>query len=182
MAKWYSLFSHTGKETETLKERMAGVLELHTAITNNMDYVGSLPCRKMSTDGINSWLLSVGNIEPGSIITLNGYMRILPVDVLKYLYNIDCKIFNIHPAPIMLYPELKGADPQERMYKGIQEGKYDFIGNVIHLVDEGVDTGPMVSWSLKLADPGMTEAEMNADLREMALEQWVEVLQEVVNG
>lgn len=182
MAKWYSLFSHTGKETETLQERMAGVLPMHTAITNNMGYAGNLQCKKMTADAINTWLLTVGNIERDSIITLNGYMRILPVDILKYLYSIDCKIFNIHPAPIMLYPELKGADPQERMYKGIQEGKYNFIGNVIHLVDEGVDTGPIISWALKIADPGMTKEEMYSDLREMALDQWVEVLQEVANG
>lgn len=183
MVKWYSLFSHTGQETMNLAQMLYPDVELVVAITNNSRYEGPLPCIKLtSARTVNEWLIRPGNVEPGSIVTLNGYMRIVPEEVIKYLHSIDCRLLNIHPAPIQMYPNLRGMDPQERLYEGIQSGKYHYIGVVIHNVDAGVDTGSVVNWSTELADPNMTKDELYQHLHDMGTKLWLEVFKEVVHG
>ena len=168
MVKWYSLFSHTGQETTDLAKMLYPDVELVVAITNNSRYEGPLPCLKLIlAKDINEWLMEPGNVEPGSIVTLN---------------SINCRLLNIHPAPIQLYPDLRGMDPQERLYEGIQSGKYHYIGAVIHNVDAGVDTGALVNWSMELADPNMTKDELYQRLHDIGTKLWLEVFKEVANG
>lgn len=183
MVKWYSLFSHTGSETAALQKLLEDDVELVVAITNNSRYEGSLPCIKLtSAKSINEWLMEPGNVEPGSIVTLNGYMRIIPEEVINYLHSIGCRLLNIHPAPIQIYPDLRGMDPQERLYEGIQSDQYHYIGVVIHNVDAGVDTGSIINWSIELADPNMTKAELYQHLHDIGTQLWLEVFKEVANG
>lgn len=180
MVKWYSLFSHTGSETLNLHKspRVNRLVELQTAITNNMDYDGELPCVKLATaKEINEWLMTPGNVEPGSLVTLNGYMRILPADVIDYLHSINCKLYNIHPAPIGFYPELKGKDPQERLYQGIQNGWYKYIGVVIHDVDAGVDTGNIRMQYMSNAHTEETKDQLYERLHKMGTELWEDFMQ-----
>lgn len=179
MVKWYSLFSHTGKETESIWRLFDGQLHLEAAITNNIKYNGPLPYVKLiSGKYINEWLMEPGNVEPGSIITLNGYMRIVPAEVLDYLASINCKVYNIHPAPIWLYPELKGKDPQERLWEGLQSGKYIYIGAVIHEVDPGVDTGKMVHWHMELPVGIYNKDDLYNRLHLIGTAMWVEFFRE----
>lgn len=180
MVKWYSLFSHTGQETTNLAKMLYPDVELVAAITNNSSYEGPLPCIKRIALDINEWLMEPGNVEPGSIVTLNGYMRIIPEKVINYLHSINCRLLNIHPAPIQLYPDLRGMDPQERLYKGIQSGKYHYIGVVIHNVDTGVDTGSIVNWSMEFADPNMTKDELYQRLHDIGTKLWLEVFREEI--
>lgn len=191
MRNWYSLFSHTGGETEALWNEFhfgenQNLLRLQRAVTTNMEYEGMLRgiyAVKLPTGkGVNEWLMDDANILPNSIITLNGYMRILPSEVINHLHSRGCEIYNIHPAPIQLYPDLRGKDPQERMYTGIKEGKYGFIGVVIHAVDPGVDTGEVKHWLLELADPSLTKEELYQHLHDMGTRAWIEFLKEVSSG
>jgi len=71
------------------------------------------------------------------IVTLHGWMNIVPADVCER-YN----IYNGHPGHIVMYPELKGKDPQERAFSDID--KYEFVGCVIHEVTAGIDEGSVV--------------------------------------
>ena len=53
-------------------------------------------------------LYLVNNLKH-DLITLHGYLRIIPENICK-----QCKhIYNGHPGLINMYPELKGKDPQE---------------------------------------------------------------------
>lgn len=177
--KWYGLFSHTGRELETLasKDHEWGI-RLNAVITNNMNYFGSLDMQgvavyRMASFKDVNWLLNQPQyVEDNSLITLNGYMGIVPSDVLHNLKMRGCKLYNIHPAPIQIYPELRGKDPQERMYEGIQKCKYNCIGVVIHEVDEGVDTGKIVHWVLRMADRCMTKDELYEYLHELGTQAW----------
>lgn len=183
MVKWYSLFSHTGEETKIISEKLQDRVELKLALTTNRAYRGPLAQVLYGSGAyINQWLMEPGNVEPGSVITLNGYMRILPEEVINYLHAIGCTVLNIHPAPIQLYPELRGKDPQDRLYDGIKSGKYGFIGAVIHKVDAGVDTGEIVNWKLELADPSMSLPELYVHLHDIDTELWLEVFEEIANG
>ena len=177
--KWYSLFSHTGSETQSLFESEAVDLPLEAVFTNNMSYRGSLSkfgeprlYWVSSYKDMNKLLSSDYIVEANSLITLNGYMGIVPADVLDSLKARGCKVYNIHPAPIQHYPELRGKDPQERMYEGIQRREYTYIGVVIHEVDAGVDTGKIVHWVLELADPSMSKDELYERLHSMGLQAW----------
>lgn len=76
-------------------------------------------------------VLSRNNVE---YILLAGYMRIVGPTLLNKYKN---KIFNIHPSLLPLYP---GADSYARAFNdGATES-----GVTIHLVDEGIDTGPIL--------------------------------------
>ena len=179
VSNWCGLFSHTGKELE----KLAGMdhdfgLRLDTAITNNMGYSGTLAQKGVqlyklySFKDVNFLLKQPEIVADNSLVTLNGYMGILPADVLRNLKLRGCKVYNIHPAPIQMYPELKGKDPQERMYEGIQKREYNYIGVVIHEVDEGVDTGKIVHWVLQMADHSMTKDELYERLHELGTQAW----------
>lgn len=176
--KWYSLFSHTGSETKALHLSEQVPVRLEAAITNNWDYSGNLASlgtklyRLASKEDINWMLKQPHLVEDNSLITLNGYMGIVPADVLDNLRSRGCKVYNIHPAPIQFYPELRGKDPQERMYEGIQKREYAYIGVVIHEVDAGVDTGKIVHWVLQLTDHSMTKDELYERLHEMGTQAW----------
>ena len=179
MVNWYSLFSHTGKETEAIWRLLDGQLHLEAAITNNNRFEGPLPYVKLiSGKYVNEWLMEPGNVEPGSIITLNGYMRIIPAEVLEYLASINCKVYNIHPAPIQHYPELRGKDPQERLYEGLRDGRYSLIGAVIHEVDAGVDTGDIVHWKVELPATINSKDDLYNRLHDMGTEMWIEFFRE----
>jgi folate-dependent phosphoribosylglycinamide formyltransferase PurN len=72
--------------------------------------------------------------EVDTLVTLNGWLRIVPPD--------KCSKFNIyngHPGLITKYPELKGKDPQQRTWDNLH--KYEYIGSVVHKVVEEVDAG-----------------------------------------
>jgi phosphoribosylglycinamide formyltransferase-1 len=67
-------------------------------------------------------------------ILLAGYMRILGTTLLKAFHQ---RIVNIHPSLLPLYP---GVDSYRRAFEdGVSES-----GVTIHIVDEGVDTGPVI--------------------------------------
>ncbi len=71
--------------------------------------------------------------EVGHVL-LAGYMRILGPVLLNRFKN---SIVNIHPSLLPLYP---GMDSYQRAFAdNVQES-----GVTIHLVDEGIDTGPIL--------------------------------------
>lgn len=173
--KWYGLFSHTGKELEALASSDQVDLKLEAALTNRKEYEGNLSCLTHvlgSFKNVNKRLMNPLIVADNSLVTLNGYMGIVPAEVLENLNTRGCKVYNIHPAPIHLYPELRGKDPQERMYEGIQTREYNFIGVVIHEVDAGVDTGKIVHWVLQMADHVMTKDELYERLHELGTQAW----------
>lgn len=179
MAKrnWYGLFSHTGQELECL-ERLLN-RKVTKAVTNNLTYQGTLDCERIAkASDINSWLIQ--NVAPGSVVTLNGYMRILPREVLQHFEKHQVCALNIHPAPIKSYPELKGKDPQERLYQGVREGKYTCVGVVIHVVDEGVDTGTILLEHTYPVTRNTSQATIDMLLRTAGICAWAKILRSSV--
>lgn len=69
-----------------------------------------------------------------SLVCLAGFMRVLtPV----FLRAFPSRILNIHPALLPAFPGTHG--PRQALQYGVK-----FSGCTVHLVDEGVDTGPIV--------------------------------------
>jgi phosphoribosylglycinamide formyltransferase-1 len=69
-------------------------------------------------------------------IVLAGFMRILGSDFIK---NFPNKIINIHPSLLPKYPGLN-------THKKVLENKDKEHGVTVHLVDEGLDSGPIVGF------------------------------------
>jgi len=68
------------------------------------------------------------------LVCLAGFMRILSP---YFIHQFPHRILNIHPA---LLPAFRGEEAQRQ---ALQHG-VKFSGCTVHLVDEGVDTGPIV--------------------------------------
>lgn len=150
MRPWITFFSQTGTEINNLCK----ALEIYpdTVITNRTD-----------TEGINKDLLTTTTFREhklnrtiwymlpnkpskenylevlshfeNPVITLHGYLRIIPKEVCeKY------EIYNLHPGLIDKYPSLKGFNPQERAFT---QG-YKLAGCVIHKVVPEVDAGEIM--------------------------------------
>ena len=181
---WYAMFSHTGKELEAVSKRLGRRPDVIYA--NNLGYDGPLLSRVWF--GQHGGILenSVGMLQPNSILTLHGYNRILPKWYVEYLKEYNIKCYNLHPAPIQLYKELKGKDPQERLFKGIQDGQYKYIGNVIHEVVPEVDSGEILAWDLmevNCSTPICRSVEsLSKSLHDAATYLWVEFLKEALSN
>jgi len=136
--KHVAFFSHSGYEIINLYLK-AGI-KPDLVVTNRTDLDG------VSNDLLQHFdVVQIPNrptvedykaiLPDNAFITLHGYMRILPKDITDAY-----KCFNGHPGLITMYPDLKGKDPQERAYMG----DYEFIGGVIHKVNELVDDGEVL--------------------------------------
>lgn len=180
---WYAMFSHTGKEIEAVSRRLGRKPDVIYA--NNLGYSGPLLSKVWF--GQHGGILenSVGMLQPNSVLTLHGYNRILPRWYLEYLKEYNIKCYNLHPAPIQLYKDLKGKDPQERLFKGIQDGQYKYIGNVIHEVIPEVDSGEILAWDLMEVDCSTSICKsvesLSKSLHDAATYLWTAFLKEVLS-
>lgn len=98
-----------------------------------------VPSKGVSREEHESLLLDLIKTEDVWIF-LAGYMRVLSSNFLKNFYNEKLKIFqivNIHPSLLPKYP---GLNAYERAFQSEDAES----GITIHLVDEGVDTGPIL--------------------------------------
>lgn len=180
---WYAMFSHTGKELEAVSKRLGRTPDV--IYTNNPKYTGSLVSRIWCGRHDDILESSIGVLCSNSVLTLHGYNRILPKWYVEWLKEKNIKCYNLHPAPIQLYKDLKGKDPQERLFKGIQDGQYRHIGNVIHEVIPEVDSGEILAWSLQEVTkdtPVCSSVELlSRSLHTDATLLWTEFLKEVLS-
>ena len=175
---WIAFFSQTGSEIANIAESIGRWPDL--IITNKdpnkcedvderIDRLYHLSA-KPSVEEYENVLDAFEN----PIITLHGYLRILPKEICqKYI------IYNGHPGLITEYPELKGKDPQIRAFEGIKEGKYDVAGAVLHKVIPEVDEGKILmeerfgAWNVELD-------ELFRILKDRSLYMWINFLRKVL--
>jgi len=143
--KWVVFFSQTGSEIVELSKSLGRKPDL--IVTNNFEEknkfhpgIRELGVTIMSAkhDMLVNYFRNqtVYNVSQ-TLISLHGYLRVLPADICeKY------EIYNGHPAPIHLYPELKGKDKQEDLYK--YKDRYERIGCIIHRVIPDLDEGEII--------------------------------------
>lgn len=114
-------------------------------------------------------------IGHANIVTLHGYLRILPPEVC-YWYS----IFNGHPGLITRYPELKGKDPQARAWNEYKDNPRVFHGHVIHKVISAVDEGSVEATAYFKTNDLYQEYETLetyiAELHKIAIHNWVAFL------
>ena len=108
------------------------------------------------------------NNRDGGLISLHGYLRIIPSEICK-----EYSIVNLHPGLITKYPILKGKDPQEKAYNlGLKTS-----GAVIHEVVAEVDSGKILD-SIEVSIEGLTLDEGYENLHKCSSELWIKFFKE----
>jgi phosphoribosylglycinamide formyltransferase 1 len=90
------------------------------------DYVA----RAKRDAAIAEWLIAAG-VE---LVVLAGYMAILDA---SFVARFPDRILNVHPSLLPAFPGVRSVE------RAVEHGVKVF-GVTVHLVDEGVDTGPIV--------------------------------------
>ena len=80
-------------------------------------------------------LLSILTTKPVDVVVLAGFMRVLGKTFLRAF---DHRIINLHPSLLPKHPGLNAV-------KKALLAKDDRAGCTVHLVDEGLDTGPIIA-------------------------------------
>ena len=112
--------------------------------------------------------------EGSDLITLHGYLRILPAEICrKYT-----QIYNGHPALISHYPELKGLDKQEDVW--FHKDKYPYIGSVIHQCTEELDAGQIL-YACQRENNVVSLDDAYLKLRTTSLRTWLEFFSDLNN-
>jgi len=89
------------------------------------------------------------------LVVCAGFMRILGQ---AFLDGVGCPIVNTHPA---LLPSFPGAHAvRDALAHGVK-----VTGTTVHLVDAGVDTGPILAQEAVPVLPGDTEAELHERIK-----------------
>ena len=88
--------------------------------------------------------------ENVDFIVLAGFMRILGSDFVR---NFPNKIINIHPSLLPKYPGLN-------THKKVLENKDKVHGVTVHLVDEGLDSGPIIGFIKVKVEDGEKEDDL----------------------
>jgi phosphoribosylglycinamide formyltransferase-1 len=114
---------------------------------------------------------ATARLQP-DLVVLAGYMQILEPE---FIAAFPRRILNIHPS---LLPSFPGLDTHARALAAGQTKH----GCTVHLVDAGVDTGPIVAQASVAISPGETPESLAAKVleREHVLYPWV--LNQLVAG
>ena len=106
------------------------------------------------------------------LVILSGFMRLLPPRVVEAL---SPALLNTHPAYL---PEFPGAHAvRDAMAAGVPE-----TGASVIVVDNGVDTGPVVAQRRVPVLPGDTEGRLHDRIKLVERELLVDVVLDIANG
>jgi phosphoribosylglycinamide formyltransferase-1 len=101
------------------------------------------------------------------LIVLAGFMKILPS---SFVHTFAPRIINIHPS---LLPSFPGAHAvRDALASGAQE-----TGTTIHIVDEGVDTGPILGQQSLAVLPSDDESSLHERIKVLERKLLVETIQ-----
>jgi phosphoribosylglycinamide formyltransferase-1 len=116
-------------------------------------------------------LASINNFQP-DIIVLAGFMRILPPSFVR---AVSPRMINTHPSLLPLFPG--GHAVRDAMAAGAKE-----TGVTIHIVDEGVDTGPHLAQAKVAVTPEDTEESLHERIKVVERQLLVQVVADIANG
>jgi len=170
---WIAFFSQSGTELTNIIHHTKKIPA--AIITNRQNDEGvNVVLKQMKDNNLLNWITLPKNpiskdykkaLKPfkSPLITLHGYLRVIPKDICKKYKN----IYNLHPGLITEYPDLKGKDPQIR---AIRAG-YKTAGAVIHKVIPAVDEGEIIdSYPINIA--GLEEDEILNRLHSLGSIMW----------
>ena len=173
---WIAFFSQTGSEIADIAESL-GVWPDRIITNERPDNLRTID-ERIVKQGFHTFSNKPTVEEysdlltyfPGAIITLHGWLRIMPPEICE-----RHQIYNGHPGLITEYPELKGKDPQIRAF----EGKYPVAGAVLHHVTAGVDEGRVIMEE-RFNAQNLSLDDLFRILRDRSLYMWNDFLKKVL--
>ena len=119
-----------------------------------------------------SVLLSSVRFHKPDLVVLAGFMRILPE---SFVTALSPRIINLHPS---LLPDYPGAHAvRDALVAGATK-----TGSTIHIVDSGVDSGPVIRQQEISIREGISEPELHEQIKQIERKQLVEVVREIAEG
>lgn len=174
--KWTAFFSHTGSEIHNISARLGRYPD--RVITNkapgdrsiNRDLLKRLKKDVVYVSAKPTVQDYARVILDDSVVTLHGWMRILPGKTCK-----QHDVYNLHPGLISKYPQLRGADPQKQVMCPNSTQTYKRVGCVIHRAVAQVDAGEILA-ECSCDNNYNSVDELTDKLHQMASDLWVEFL------
>ena len=175
---WVTFFTQTGSEIYNIIKHTGRVPK--KIITNKkkkqfskinpylLDEYGYLIHRIPSNPTEKDYLKSLKEVSKSDIITLHGYLRIIPDSICNKFM-----MYNGHPGLITKYPELKGKDPQEKAFMM----KLKTTGSVIHEVTPKVDGGDIVC-AKEISIEGLSLDEVYTALHKNSSQLWCDFVKQ----
>ncbi len=187
MTKIAILLSGRGSNFEAIARSVASGLipaEIVTVISNREEAGGLARARAL---GLNAQFVTSKNRTRESFdrelaaalkgcrvdcVCLAGFMRVLSPEFVR---QFPAKILNIHPS---LLPAFPGTDAQRQALEyGVK-----FTGCTVHLVDETVDTGPIVLQAVVPVLDGDSIESLSARILEQEHKIYPEAVKLLVEG
>ena len=116
-------------------------------------------------------LENVHYFEP-DLTVLAGFMRVLPPN---FVQAISPRLINTHPSLLPLFPGAHAV--RDALAAGSTE-----TGVTIHIVDEGVDTGPQLAQERLAILADETEHELHDRIKEIERKLLVGVVRDIADG
>ena len=141
--------------------RGAGV---ETAVFPSADY----PDRAARDEALGDWIESL----EADLVVLAGYMQLLSAAFVSRFRN---RVVNIHPALLPSFPGLDAIG--QALAAGVET-----TGVTVHFVDEGVDTGPVISQREVAIPAGVAREELEAAVHAVEHELYPEAIRMIAQG
>ncbi len=118
-----------------------------------------------------AFLAAIESYVPDLVVSA-GLMRILPADVVRAL---SPRLINTHPALLPLFPGAHAV--RDALAAGAKE-----TGVTVHVIDEGVDTGPVIRQAKVQIEPGDTETELHERIKVVERQLLVDVIRDIAEN
>lgn len=114
----------------------------------------------------------VGSGPDAGLVVSAGLMRILPPGFVR---EFSPRLINTHPA---LLPAFPGAHAvRDALAAGAER-----TGVTVHVIDEGVDTGPVLRQAAVEVQPGETEDELHERIKQLERPLLVQTVRDIALG
>lgn len=130
------------------------------------------PSRFESREAWAEVLLSNIEFHKPDLVVLAGFMKMLPANIVNKLTP---RMINLHPS---LLPDFPGA---HAVADALAAGA-SVTGATIHIVDEGVDSGRILTQASMAVEPGISEIDLHGQIKLVEREQLVQVVQDIATG
>lgn len=114
----------------------------------------------------------IGSGPDPSLVVSAGLMRILPAGFVRVF---SPRLINTHPALLPLFPGAHAV--RDALAAGAAE-----TGVTVHVIDEGVDTGPVLRQARVEILPGDTEEQLHERIKELERPLLVATVREIAEG
>lgn len=109
--------------------------------------------------------------EPGLVVSA-GLMRVLPAGFVR---EFSPRLINTHPALLPLFPGAHAV--RDALAAGAAE-----TGVTVHIIDEGVDTGPTLRQRSVAILADENEAELHERIKQLERPLLVDTVRDIANG